>query len=345
MTRTRSDRSVVPLASLIGLAALTLAAAAEMAVESPPLRLERKIEMPDVGGRIDHLSIDVEAGRLFMAALGNDTVEVVDIDAGKRVGTIRGVAEPQGLLFVPTTNRLFVANGKDGSVRVFDGTTFAALQTIALGDDADNVRLDPTSRHVWVGYGDGALAALDANGKKVADIPLGAHPESFQLETNGPRIFVNVPNAGKIAVVERATGAVVASWPTGDASANFPMSLDETDKRLFVVCRRPPRLLALDTDRGAIVASLPTIGDADDVFYDAAARHIYVSGGEGAIGVYRQADADHYTEAARIETVKGARTSFFSADLRRLFLAVRRQGSSPAAIWTYAVADGSGRPR
>ena len=139
-----------------------------------------------------------------MAALGNDTVEVIDVSAGKRIHTIRGLAEPQGLLFVPAVNRLFVANGNDGSVRIFEGSTLAEVKKVALGDDADNVRLDSTSGRVWVGYGSGALAALDTDGKKLADIPVGGHPESFQLEKNGSRIFVNVPDAGKIAVVDRA---------------------------------------------------------------------------------------------------------------------------------------------
>src|SRR5262249_39982646 len=202
----------------------------------------------------------------------------------------------------------------DGSVRVFDGTTLAPLKKVDLGDDADNLRLDGTSGRIWVGHGEGALAAIDPGGAKVAEIPLGGHPESFQLEKNGSRIFVNVPNAGKVAAVDRAKGAVVASWKTGDAAANYPMALDEPDRRLFIVCRRPARLLALDTDTGAIVAALPTVGDADDVFYDAPANRIYVSGGEGAIALHRQVDADHYSEATRVETVAGARTSFFSPD-------------------------------
>jgi DNA-binding beta-propeller fold protein YncE len=322
------------------LTALALIAVVALPAEDPPsLRLERKIEMPEVQGRIDHLSIDLKTGRLFMAALGNDTVEVIDVNAGKRAHTLRGLAEPQGLLFVPATNRLFVANGRDGSLRIFDGATLQPLPPVALGDDADNVRLDPATGHIWVGHGDGALAALDATGARIADIPVGGHPESFQLEKNGPRIFVNVPTARKIAVVDRTRGTVTASWPTGDASANFPMALDEARKRLLVVCRQPARLLVLSTDTGAIVASVPTVGDADDVFYDALARRIYVSGGDGAIAVHRQADADHYPELARIPTFKGARTSFFSPDLRKLFLAVRRQGRTPAAIWTYAVAS------
>jgi len=308
---------------------------AMMAAAAPPLRLEHKLEMPDVDGRIDHLSIDLKTGRLFMAALGNDTIEVLDTSAPRRIQTIRGVPEPQGVLFVPSANRLFVASGRDGGVRVFDGTTLKALLTVPFGDDADNLRLDPASGRIWVGYGAGALAAMGTDGVKAADIPVGGHPESFQLEKNGSRIFVNVPNAAKIAVVDRTRRAVIANWTTGDATANYPMTLDEGHQRLFVVCRHPARLLVLDTTTGAIVTTRPTVGDADDVFYDAAARRIYVSGGEGAIATYRQTSADAYEELPRTATVKGARTSFFSPDLRRLFLAVRRQEGTSAAIWIY----------
>jgi hypothetical protein len=172
----------------------------------------------------------------------------------------------------------------------------------------------------------------------VADIALGAHPESFQLEGNGPRIFVNLPDARSIGVVDRRRGAVTARWGTGDASANFAMALDEAHKRLFVVCRSPARLVVLDTDSGAIKATLPTVGDCDDVFYHPAAALLYLSGGEGAIATYRQVDADHYEEMSRVETVKGARTSCFSRELGRLFVAVRRQGQQPAAVWVYTVA-------
>jgi hypothetical protein len=306
-----------------------------------PLRLEKKIALADVQGRIDHLSVDPKSRRLFLAALGNDTVEVIDIEAGRRVQTIRGLAEPQGVLVVPGSNRLFVANGRDGSLRTFDATSLKPLSTLQLGGDADNVRLELGSGQVWVGYGDGALAAIDANGKKFADIPLGAHPESFRLEQSGPRIFVNLPNARKVAVVDRQKAAVIASWRTGNATANFPMALDEADQRLFVVCRNPPRLLAMDTGLGSIVAELPTVGDSDDVFYDPSRKRVYVSGGAGAIVAYQQQDPDHYVEVGRVETVKGARTSLFSPELGLLFLAVRREGPTPAGVWVYRIPDQS----
>jgi DNA-binding beta-propeller fold protein YncE len=261
---------------------------------------------------------------------------VIDVAHGKRIHSIPGLHEPQGVLYLPDVNRLYVANEDDGTLRLFDGSSYEAIKTVELGDDADNVRFDAATKHVYVGYGSGALAVLNEDGTKVAEIGLDAHPESFQLEKNGPRLFVNLPKSRKVAVVDRTRGSVVATWRTGGAFSNYPMALDEKDRRLFIVCRAPPRLLVLDTNTGRVVENLPVIGDSDDVFYDADRKRIYATGGEGGISVYQRENADHYKEIAKIPTVKGARTSFFSPDLSKLFVAIRAEGSEPAAIRVYS---------
>jgi DNA-binding beta-propeller fold protein YncE len=307
-----------------------------LAQSNEPLRLEKTIPLPDVQGRIDHMSIDVKTERLFMAALGNNTVEVIDVAHGKRIHSIPGLHEPQGVLYLPDVNRLYVANGDDGTLRIFDGTSYQPSKWIKLGDDADNIRFDAATKHVYVGYGSGALAVLNEDGTKVAEIGLDAHPESFQLEKNGPRLFVNLPKSRKVAVVDRTKGSVVATWQTGGALSNYPMAFDEDDHRLFIVCRLPARLIVLDTNTGKVVEKLPVIGDSDDVFYDSARKRVYATGGEGGISVYQQENADHYKEIAKILSVKGARTSFFSPDLSELFVAIRAQGSQPAAIRVYS---------
>lgn len=297
-----------------------------------PLRPEKTVELPDVQGRIDHMSIDVKGQRLFVSALGNNTVEVIDVKAGKRIRTITGLAEPQGALYVPETDRLYIANSKDGTVRVFDGNSYALLKTIDYGDDADNLRYDSGRQRVYVGYGSGGLGEIDSQYNKAGEIKLGSHPESFQLEKDSGKIYVNLPKSRKVVVVDREKRTVIASWGTGMAFANYPMTLDEKDHRLFVVTRMPARLLVFNTDNGSIIQKLSAIGDCDDVFYDAARKRIYAIGGEGGISVFEQNDADHYREKARINTVKGARTGFFSPELDRLFVAVRRQGSQAAEI-------------
>src|SRR5690348_3273062 len=317
------------LAIFVGSAALAFAQTAQ------PLQLEKTIELPDVQGRIDHMSIDVKGERLFVSALGNNTVEVIDVKAGKRVNTIHGLQEPQGALFVPGADRLYIANDKDGTVRIFDGTSFKPLKTLEYGDDADNLRYDSAKQHVYVGFGSGGLGELDTDGQKISETKLDAHPESFQLEKNRPRIYVNLPKSFKIAVVDGDKHSVIATWRTGGPQANYPMALDETDHRVFVVTRFPARLLIFNTETGKVIHSLPAVGDCDDVFYDQARKRIYASGGEGAISVFEQQSADQYKELARIPTVKGARTSFFSPELALLYLAVRRQGSQSASIQVF----------
>src|SRR5215472_16223128 len=311
---------------------ILLACASLASGQATPLRLEKTVDLPDVQGRIDHMSIDVKGQRLFVSALGNNTVEVIDIKAGKRVKTMTGLAEPQGVLYVPTNDRIYVANAKDGSVRIFDGTSYALVKTIDYGDDADNLRFDAGHQRIFVGYGSGALGEIDNQGNKAAETRLDAHPESFQLEKDSSRIYVNLPKSRKVAIVDREQHTVTAKWGTGMAFANYPMALDEKDHRLFVVTRFPARLLVFGTTNGKNVQSLSAVGDCDDVFYDATRKRIYASGGEGAISVFEQQDPDHYKELARVNTVKGARTSFFSPEVDRLFLAVRRQGSQSAAI-------------
>ena len=318
------------------LEALFVFATVATAQSNAPLRLEKTIPLPGVQGRIDHMSIDVENQRLFMAALGNNTVEVIDIAHGKRIRSIPGLHEPQGVLYLPDVNRLYVANGDDGTVRIFDGSSYEPIKSIKVGDDADNIRFDATTKHVYVGYGSGALAVLNEDGTKVAEIGLDAHPESFQLEKRDARLFVNLPKSQKVAVVDRTKGSVVATWRTGGALSNYPMALDEDNQRLFIACRLPARLIVLDTNTGKVVETLPVIGDSDDVFYDSLRKRVYATGGEGGISVYQQENADHYKEIAKIPTIKGARTSFFSPDLSKLFVAVRAQGSESAAIRVYS---------
>lgn len=320
-------------------AVLFLVISSALAQSPPaPLRLEKTISLPGVRGRIDHLAADLDHQRLFVAALGNNSVEVIDVRGARRIHTITALSEPQGVLYLPDKNRLYVAGGGDGTFRIYDAGSYRLLKTVALGEDADNIRYDAADGRIYVGYGRGALGVIDKDGNKHADIRLDAHPESFQLETGGSRIFVNLPNSRKVSIVDRTKGAVVSSWGTAGAEANYPMALDEPHRRVFIVCRRPARLLVLDAATGALVAQLPTTGDCDDVFYDAARQRIYASGGEGAIAVIQQDGADHYREIARIPTAPGARTSLFVAAWDRLFLAARQEGSRPAHIGIYQAA-------
>jgi hypothetical protein len=300
------------------------------------LSLASRIDLPNVDGRIDHFSADLKGQRLFMAALSNHTVEVLDMQSGKRIRTISDLAEPQGVYYDASSSRLFVACAKDGVVKIYDATGFQLLETVKLGGDADNIRYDVRGSRVIVGYGDGVLGFLDSKAKKAGEIPLDAHPESFQLEKAGTRLFVNVPDRKEIQVADLAGNKLLAKWPVTSALKNYPMALDEAHHRLLIGCRTPPRMLAIDTETGKQTASVEIVGDTDDLFYDGSASRVYVIGGQGFVEVFEQKDPDRYDRLARYPTAPGARTGLFVPDWGKLFVAVPHRGEQQAGILVYA---------
>ena len=315
---------------------LMVVAARVQAQDSVTLRLAQTIPLANVQGRIDHMAVDLKGRRLFIAALGNNTVEVLDLSASKRIRSIAGFHEPQGVGFVPEFNKLFVANAKTGSCDILDGSSLKVVRSVKFPDDADNIRYDPKARRVYVGYGNGGLGVIDADsGKEVGAIKLDGHPESFQLEKSGPRIFVNIPTSEKIVVADREKKTVLTAWSFPEAKANYPMALDETHHRLFVGFRKPAKLVIFDTDSGKVVADLPSPGDADDIFYDGSRQRIYISGGEGSLGVVQQQDPDHYKAITKISTASGARTSFWVPERNRLYVAVPHRGAQRTEIRVY----------
>ncbi len=318
--------------------ALILCACAAAAGEAAELRLKQTIVLPGVNGRIDHLAVDVRGARLFVCALGNNTVEVVDLRKGGRVRSIGGLGAPQGAGYVPEPSRLYIANDKGGIVNIYDGQSFASLGKIAFEDDADNVRYDSSVKRIYVGFGSGGIGIVDAvNGKQIGSIRLSGHPEAFQLMEKTPRMFVNVPAARQVAVVDRDKGEVVATWKIGGASANFPMALDESGRRLFIGCRTPAELAVLDEDTGEMISHLEISGDADDLFYDARRRLLYVVCGAGNIDVIEQLNANAWRRAATIPTAAGARTGLFVREMNSLFVAVPRRGGQAAEIRRYEI--------
>jgi DNA-binding beta-propeller fold protein YncE len=312
--------------------ATTMAAAAQ-----PALELVDTIAMPGVKGRIDHLAADTAGHRVFVAALGNDTVEVVDTeDHGRR--TITGLGEPQGVLYVPVEDRLVIADGGAGRVDFIEGTSLRTVEQIGPLDDADNVRWLAAKHAVLVGYGKGALRLLDVTtGKSAGDIPLPGHPESFQVDTARNRVYVNVPSAHAVVVADLETRRVVARWPTPQVSANFPMALDLEHRRLFVGARSRAILLVYDTDGGKVVARVPIGGDTDDVYYDGRRKRVYAVCGAGTVEVIRQESPDKYTVEQSVGTAPRARTGLFVSQEARLYVAAPASAGSPARLLVYRV--------
>lgn len=309
------------------------------------LSLDSHIPLPHVKGRIDHFSVDVRGQRLFVAAVENHTLEVIDLKSGQHAHTIADLAEPQGVFYDRETNHLFVACGLDGMTKVFNATSFRLVGTVKFPDDADNIRHDPQSMGVIVGYagakqlrkretGTGGLGFIGPNGKKTGDVVIDAHPESFQLEKSGERIFVNVPEKKEIEVIDAAKRSVQARWPVS-AENNFPMALDEADHRLFVGVWKPPQLLVFDTDAGKQVAAAEIAGKTDDLFYDSGHRRVYVLTSEGYLEVFEQKDADRYERVARYPTPSGSQTGLFVPEWEKLFVAVPAQDDKNAEIRVY----------
>jgi DNA-binding beta-propeller fold protein YncE len=302
------------------------------------IQLKQTIPLPGVEGRIDHLDVDISGQRLFVCALGNNTVEVVDLNKGERVYTITGLGAPQGVAFVPELNRLLVANDKGGVCNIYDANSFQLIGKVDFADDADNVRYDSASKRIYVGFGSGGIGIINAaDRKQVGSIKLAAHPEAFELEKQAHRIFANVPTARHVAVIDRDKGEVIATWKTDGAFGNFPMALDEAHHRLFVGCRIPSKLAVLDTESGKTVAGVGISGDPDDVFYDRKRHRVYVICGAGKIDILDQADANTYKALTKINTADGARSGLFVPERDALFIAVPHRGSQRAEIRRYQI--------
>ena len=321
---------------LIAALALAMTFPSTYGAGKPLLEPVATIEMPGVKGRIDHLSVDLKRRRLFVAALGNNTVEVLDVERHRHEKSLQGFEEPQGVLYLPDPDRLYVANGNGERLDILDGNSLAPVKRVAKLADADNVRYDHAAGKVVVGYGKGALQVLDpGSGEASGEIRLPAHPESFQLERDGSRIFVNVPDARQVAVVDRSKRAITEAWEVPGARANFPMALDEAGRRLFVGARSPALMLVYDTGSGKVVAKVPIGGDTDDLFFDAKRKLVYVICGEGRVDIFRQDDADRYSQIGTVKTASRARTGLFVPEEGRLYVAAPAVDGSPARVLVY----------
>lgn len=311
--------------------------------DTRPMVLTEAIPLEGVRGRFDHFA---SSGKhLFVSALGNNTVEVIDIGGRTLEHTITGVPTPQGVVFSPETNKLFVGSGQ-GKLYIYDGASFELITAIDFHGDVDNLRYESQTKRVYVGYGEdesGAIGTVDATtGKRTEEeYKLGAHPESFQLEASGPNIYVNLPDLKQIAVINRKTHQI-ARWPL-TLEHNFPMSLDEAEHRLFVGMHEPPCLAVFDTASGHMIVSLPSVQDTDDLYYDAARKRIYMPGGEGFIYTFQEKDPGHYELLAKISTALGARTAgYFGKGTKgfdRFYLAVPARADRGAEIWIYTMQD------
>jgi DNA-binding beta-propeller fold protein YncE len=328
------------------LALLSLWVPSSLPQEAQPLRLVQTISMPNVKGRIDHMDVDVNGQRLFVAGLENGSVEIVDLKAGKWLKTIPGFQKPQGIAYVASLNKLFVASGDDGMMRIFQADSLKLLDSIRLESGPNRVTYDPKTKLLYVGYDGkeggkdyGEIGIVDAKANKhLGNIRIGGHPAELLLDKSGKTLFVFLSRVSKIQVIDTEKREVEATWPVnsqrpGDAA------LDESTQRLLIGTRTPPQMLAMDSLTGKEVANLPTVEGMDGVYFDSIRKRVYVSGGRdfdsGSIFVYQQKDADRYELLGKVPTRPGAGTSFWSHELNRYFVAAPARDGGDAVILVF----------
>ena len=300
------------------------------------LQLEKTISLPDVKGRLDHLDINLADQVVYLAALGNNTVEVIDLRNGKVIHRISGLDEPQGVCYIPGQQEIMVANGGNGDCYFYNARSFEKVATVHLSSDADDVRYYPEEGKVYVGYGSGGIAIIDASThKQIGDIKLPGHPESFQIDRKLNRLFVNVPDAKMVGVINLSQMKLEEKWTRYSPVANFPMAVDTVLHHLFIGYRHPSKLVVLDALTGKDISINSMTGDADDLYYDHVSSNVYVSGGDGAISIFQQQSSNGFKQVANISTSSGARTSLWVPELNLFILAARASSGEPAKLLIY----------
>jgi len=296
------------------------------------------------------MDVDVRGKRLFVAGLENGTLEVVDLHAGKRIRSIPGFKKPQGVLYVPELNKLFVASGDDALLRVFRGDTLDPLGSIQLEAGPNRVVYEPQTKLVYVGYGGkdagkdyGEVGIIDArDDKHIGDIKVSAHPSELLLNKSGATLFVFISITSELQVVDTKRRQVVATWKVsserpGDAA------FDESTSRLMIGTRKPPEMIVMDSQSGKDIAHLATAEGMDGVYFDSRRKRVYVSAGrdmpDGFAGVYQQKNVDHYDVIGKVPTRAGAGTSFWSPELDRYYVAAPANGQQDAAVLVYEPHD------
>jgi len=292
--------------------------------------------MPDVKGRIDHIDINIKDQIVYIAALGNNTVEVVDLKSSKVIGSIKGLDEPQGVAYINKHQEIFIANGGTGECGFYNALTFKKTGSIKLSNDADDVRYDTDADKIYVGYGSGGIAIIDAKShKQVGNISLTAHPESFQLDSKAGKLWVNLPGSGMVGVADLHTLKLTDKWTKLFPRSNFPMTYDAVQHRLIVGYRLPARLIIYDSETGKEISSASMVGDVDDLYWDKANKQIYISGGGGAVNIFKQTNNTSYQQIVNMPTRNGARTSLLVPELRLFLIAARADGAQKAALLIY----------
>jgi hypothetical protein len=338
---TQADRIRVELERRIPDAASLFRKATPAAAPAAALVLAGRTELPGYSGDFDHFAVDLAGNRLFLAAEDHGTLEVFDLKSGQHQRTVAGFETPHSLFPIPKTHRLLVTDGSE-SVKLLDDQTLAPKESIKLHPGADSIGYDSRSGHLYIVTGgkdvklqQSWLEEIDPlTGTKLGEVLFEAnHVEALAVQQSGARIYINVTDKNDLAVIDKPSRRVVSRWPIHAAEQNALVQMDEKTHRLFVVTRKPGKLLVLDSESGAAIASFPAPGHVDQEIFDAANHRIYAPGGEGYIGVYEEKDADHFTQLADVPSATGAKTAILVPELHRLYVAVSPgEGKTGGAI-------------
>jgi DNA-binding beta-propeller fold protein YncE len=299
------------------------------APSAAPLKLAGSVAFPGYSGDFDHFAIDRKDGRLFLAGEESAELEVLDLSTGKIIERMKGFGVPHSVHYMPQTGELLVVDGEKPSP-VFDAATLKIKRRYDLPKGADSIGYDGSSKHLWVVTGgkdvpqkDSNLIEIDpATGKTIKSVHFDAdHVEAMAVEQNGPDLFINVTDKNELAVVDKASGKVVRKIAIKQAEQNAPVALDEAGRRLFVVTRKPGKLVILNADSGDTIAVFPAPARTDEVVWDAANRRVYVAGGQGYVSVVQQDGPDRYREIAKVQSLPGAKTEIVDPQGRHLWVA------------------------
>jgi hypothetical protein len=337
-----------PFLSLPGLSLFFTVLSPAFATQTPgsspePLRLVQTYQLPEnVKGNFDHFEVDLKRNRLFATPEDYKSVLVFDIATGKLIHQIDGILRPHAVLYRADADRLYVSDGGDGSVKVYDGETYRQLARIPLLKDADSIGFDISRHYLYVdnggrdaGQSHSMVSAIDTNtGSKLADMKIeGETLEAMALDNYRPHIYVNDTANNQVVVIDRLRNTVMAKWPITLGKKNVAMALDEFRQRLFVGCRSG-QIVVLDSNTGKQLQALPIANGIDDLTYDPATRRIY-SAANGVIDVFEQTDLDHYVSKGTIVTGANGRTAKLVPQLSRLFVAVPSTSRQSARVLVY----------
>jgi DNA-binding beta-propeller fold protein YncE len=313
-----------------------------MAQAGAPFLLQRSIELPGVTGKFDHFAIDTPGHRLFVAATGNHSVEVIDLTSDRVVESIKGLGKPHGLAWVNSTGSLYVADGSLRELRLYQGKPLTLAGKISLSDDADDMVYDEADHLLFVGHG-GSDAANPAKVaivstdpfSLIASLPVATHPEALEIDPQSQRVFANIAESNEVAVIGAKTRGIVAHWKLTKAADNVPLAFDADHRLLFVACRKPGMLLALDAATGRELTSAASAEQADDLFYDSVLHRVYLISGAGEVDSY-QVDAGNALHVLpAVHTVSGAKTALFVPAENLLYVGVPSANDRAGEVRVY----------